>query len=690
MSSIDEEMIKEIRRRFDQEKQEVKKEQVRKRELQEARTKEEVAPKKKPPAPPAPKPPKKPPAPKGRRRRTVDEKAVRESVKKTLADLEIGRRRRRRRKTGVEEGEEVGEVARIQVSEFATVAELAGLLHVNPSEVISKCMDFGLMVTMNRRLDKDTIETVADEFGFAVEFVAEYGEEAVEGKEAEGRLAPRHPVVTIMGHVDHGKTRLLDYIRKSNVVAGEVGGITQHIGAYEVETAQGKTTFLDTPGHEAFSAMRARGAQATDLVVLVVAADEQVMPQTVEAIDHARAADVPIIVAINKMDLPTADPMRIKQGLAEHGIQVEEWGGKIVAVEVSAKTGEGVDKLLEMILLVAEMMELKADPSRRMRGVVVEARLEQGRGVVITTLVQQGTLRVGDPFVAGHCSGKVRALFDERGRTKNEAGPSSPVEVIGCSGVPQAGDSFTVFSDEREARDVSNKRKQQAREQSLQTQKRRSLQDIYAQIQSGEVPKLLLVVKGDVDGSVEALTDSLEKLSNEQVEVEVIRRGVGNISESDILLAAASDAVVIGFHVNADTRAAALAKREGVDIRFYQVIYEAVTDVQKAMEGLLEPELQQKVVGEVEVRQIFRIGRVGVVAGSYVRSGTVSRKSRIRLIREGHVIYEGRIASLRRFKDDVREVQAGYECGVVLDGFNDLQENDVLEVYEIEEIARKM
>ena len=687
MSSIDDKVIEEISRKFDEEKKTVQKEEDRKRELQSARTREAKKPD----------PPKKPQKKKrtretgkGRHRHVVDEKAVRASVKKTLADLEIGKKRRRRRKSQDEDAGVDENDTRIRLSEFATVGEIAAALDVSPSDVIKKCMDLGLMVTINRRLDKDTIEMVADEFEHEVELVSEYGTESETGEASEEQLVTRHPVVTIMGHVDHGKTSLLDYIRKANVIAGETGGITQHVGAYEVETPGGRITFLDTPGHEAFSAMRARGAQVTDMVVLVVAAEEQIMPQTVEAIDHARAAGVPILIAINKIDLPAADPMRIKQQLAERGLQAEEWGGDTVAVEVSAKTGEGIDKLLEMLLLMAEMMELKGDPKRRMRGVVVEARLEPGRGVVITVLVQAGTLRVGDPFVAGVFGGKVRALFDERGKRKKEAGLSSPVEILGCSGVPQAGDSFGVFSNDREVREISTKRKQQMKDQTLSSRRHMTLEDMYSMIQAGETPKLHLVIKGDVDGSVEALTDSLQKLSCEKVTVEVIHRNVGNISESDVLLAAASNALIIGFHTKADTKAAILAKEEGVNIRFYQIIYEAVSDVEKAMEGLLEPELRQKITGEVEVREIFKVGRVGVIAGSYVRSGTVSRTSKVRIHREDHVIYEGRIASLKRFKDDVKEVQSGYECGIILEDFNDIEKGDILEIFLIEEIARSL
>lgn len=723
MSSIDEERIDDIRKRFAEEKKEIEKEYDRKQELQQAAKKAKSAPvakaqpaPKAPAAKKAPEPVEKKPAPaastppkgpkaesapprrgarRNRRARVVDEKTVRESVKKTLANLDIGKRRRRRRKQSSDE-EFISEesAAKIRITEFATVSEMATALDIDPSELITKCISFGMMVTLNRRLDKDAIETLADEYGFSVEFISEYGQ-VVPGDDREdeaptGKELPRHPVVTIMGHVDHGKTSLLDHIRKSNIIAGEQGGITQHIGAYEVETSQGKISFLDTPGHAAFSAMRARGAQVTDIVVIVIAADDAVMPQTREAIDHAKAADVPIIIAINKMDRPDADAMRIKQQLADLGLQVEEWGGKIVAVELSAKTGDGIDTLLEAIVLEAEMLELNADPERRAVGTVVEARLEQGRGVVATILVQEGTLHLGDPFVAGTHAGKVRALFDERARTRKEAGPSSPIEVLGCSGVPQAGDSFTVYPGEKEAKELSARRRQQTREQSLRYQKRMSLDDLYAQIQSGGVQKLLAVIKADVDGSVEAVSEALTQLSTDEVQVEVIGKGVGSISESDVLLAAASNAIIIGFHTKADTGAAVLAEREGVDIRFYGIIYEVVDDLRNAMEGLLSPDLQQKVTGKIEVRQIFTIGRTTVVAGSHVISGTVYRNSRIRVLRDGHSIYEGRIGTLRRFKDDVREVKEGFECGIILDGFNDIKEMDILEAFQIEEVARKL
>ncbi|NNE07384.1 MAG: translation initiation factor IF-2, partial [Gemmatimonadetes bacterium] len=613
--------------------------------------------------------------------------------KKTLANLDIGKKKRRRKKMPTASAPVAPEeqVPTIQVTELATVAEVAAALDVDPSEVIAKCMELGLMVTMNRRLDKDIIETLADEFEHEVEFLSEYGEAMEEAEEVIlENLVERPPVVTIMGHVDHGKTSLLDYIRKTNVIAGEVGGITQHIGAYEVQTSGGSITFLDTPGHEAFSAMRARGAQVTDIVVLVVAADDQVMPQTIEAIDHAKAASVPVIVAINKMDRPEANPMRIKQQLAERGLQVEEWGGKIVAVEVSAQTGQNIDKLLEMLLLEAELLELKADPKARARGTVIESRLEPGRGVVTTTLVQNGTLKVGDPFIAGSNSGRVRALFDERGKPKKVAGPSSAVEILGASSAPQAGDSFTVFPSEKDAKDVAAKRQQQLREQSLRYQKRMSLEDLFDQIQAGGLQTLNIVLKGDVDGSVEAVSETLQKLSTTEVKVDVIHKGVGTISESDNLLAAASNAIIIGFHTKADTKAAKLAEKEGVDIRFYQIIYEAVDDIRLAMEGMLTPDSEESVTGRVEVRQIFRIGRSHVVAGSYVLSGTVSRNSRIRVIREDTKIYEGKIQTLKRFKDDAREVKEGFECGITLENFNDIAEGDILEAFVIKEVARKL
>lgn len=622
-----------------------------------------------------------------RRRRGPTREEVEESIRRTLATMEMGKARTRRHREKEEEKEGAEERKVLKVSEFTSVAELAEGMGVSPSEVITKCLQMGLMVTINQRLDMETLSMVADEFGYEVELMEEYeelGEEVHEGK-----LEPRPPVVTVMGHVDHGKTTLLDYIRKTNVVAGESGGITQHIGAYEVSVDGGKVTFLDTPGHEAFTAMRARGARVTDIVVLVVAADDGVQPQTVEAIDHARAAGVPIVVAINKIDLPTANPERVKRQLSEYGLIPEEWGGKTTMVEVSAKTGQGVDQLLEALCILGEMLELKANPDCRARGVVVEAKLDRGRGPVATVLVQEGTLHVGDPFVVGLYSGRVRALLDERGNPKESAGPSTPVQVLGIDGVPQAGDTFAVTETEAEAREISRRRQQRHREQEYRRARRTTLADLGRRIEEGEVKELRLIVKGDVDGSVEALSDSLMALENEKVKVQIIRKGVGAVSESDVLLASASDAVIVGFHVRPDQRARELASQEGVDVRTYNVIYEAVEDVKAAMSGLLPPERKEEILGTAEVRQTFRIPGVGIVAGCYVQSGLVRRGASVRVLRDNVVVHEGEIASLKRFKDDVREVQAGYECGVGIKDFQDLKVGDVLEVYQVVEVPRE-
>jgi len=650
-------------------------------------------------APPRPAPPRVI-EPRGMRRRdrkkkkVVDEKLVMESMRKTLASLDTGtRRRHRRREDG--NGEVAAEEAKtIRATEFITVAELANLMEVKPQEVIATCMRLGLMATINKRLDKDTIATIADEFGFAVDFQAEYAEdeETVEEAEiADERQLPRAPVVTIMGHVDHGKTSLLDYIRKTNVIAGEAGGITQHIGAYDVELPGGrKICFLDTPGHEAFTAMRARGAQVTDIVVLVVAADDRVMPQTIEAIDHAKAAGVPIVVAINKIDLPSARPDLVKQELASHGVIVEEYGGKAVCVEISAKKGTNVERLLEMLLLSADLLELKADPARRAKGVVLEARVEQGRGIVASVLVQQGTLRVSEAFVAGQHAGRVRAMFDERMRQVPLAGPSTPVEVLGWSGTPAAGDIFAAFEDEREARDLAFKRQALHREHEFRATKAIALTDIHAQLSRGELSELKLILKGDVDGSVEALSESLTKLSNAEVQIRIIRQAVGQVSESDVLLAAASEAIIVGFHTRVDTRARELAERERVEIRLYDIIYKAVEDVKSALEGLLKPELKEVVLGAAEVRQLFKLTKAGMVAGCMVTSGAISRTSKVRLVREGEAVWTGKIDALKRFKDDVREVATGYECGITLDGMNDIRVGDVIEAFTIEELARTL
>ncbi len=652
------------------------------------------------PIPPAPRPAPRTVDPRGGRRRdkkkkkVVDQKLVLESVRKTLASLDTGQTRRRHRRREDENGEIATEEQKvIRASEFITVAELANLMEVKPQEVIATCMRLGLMATINKRLDRDSLQTVADEFGFAVEFETEYGEDEGEAEEAESDegLTPRAPVVTVMGHVDHGKTSLLDYIRKTNVIAGEAGGITQHIGAYDVVLPNGrKICFLDTPGHEAFTAMRARGAQVTDIVVLVVAADDRVMPQTIEAIDHAKAAGVPIVVAINKIDLPGAKPDLVRQELSGHGVMVEEYGGQTVAVEISAKKGTNIERLLEMILLVSELLDLKADPDRRARGVVLEARVEQGRGVVASVLIQNGTLRNGDAFVAGQNHGRVRALFDERGHLVKSAGPSTPVEVLGWNGTPAAGDMLSTFEDEREARDIAFKRAALHREHEHRAMKSISLADIHSKMAAGELSELKLIIRGDVDGSVEALSESLGKLGSSEVAVRVIRQAVGQITESDVLLAAASGAIIVGFHTRPDPRARELAERERVEIRFYDIIYKAVEDVKQALEGMLKPELREVVLGTAEVRQVFRISKVGNIAGCRVASGSIPRTAKVRVLRDGQTIWTGRIDALKRFKEDVKEVQTGFECGISLDGYHDLKEGDLIESYTIEELARTL
>jgi translation initiation factor IF-2 len=652
------------------------------------------------PARPAP-PPSRPLDMRGPRRRerkkkkVVDEKLVIDSVRKTLASLDQGSTRRRHRRHDEETGEVAVEEARIlKVTEFMTVAELANLMEVKPQEVITTCMRLGLMATINKRLDKDSLVAVADEFGYGVEFVSDYGaEEAAdsEAADATGVQLPRAPVVTVMGHVDHGKTSLLDTIRKTNVIAGEAGGITQHIGAYDVELASGrKICFLDTPGHEAFTAMRARGAQVTDIVVLVVAADDRVMPQTVEAIDHAKAADVPIVVAINKMDLPGADPVRIKTELAKHGVVVEEFGGKNVCVEISAKKGTNIDKLLEMILLEADLLDLKADPARRARGVVLEARVEQGRGVVVSVLVQNGSLAVGEAFVAGQQYGRVRAMFDERGHNVKRAGPSTPVEVLGWGGTPAAGDLFAAFAEEREAREIAVKRQALHREHEFRAEKAISLTEFHTRLAQGETSELRLLIKGDVDGSVEALSESLTKLSTSEVRIHILRQAVGQITESDVLLAAASGAIVVGFHVRPDARVRELAEREKVEIRLYDIIYKAQEDVKLALEGMLKPDLKEVVLGSAEVRQVFRLSKGVIVAGCMVSTGKITRSEKVRLVRGDETIWTGRISALKRFKDDVKEVEKGFECGVTLDGYSEMQEGDRLESFKIEELARTL
>ncbi|MBF8294388.1 MAG: infB [Bacteroidetes bacterium] len=627
------------------------------------------------------------------------EKAIRETLAEMVDDSLGGRAAIRKRKKKEREEEELRLIEEkerdkmhIRVTEFVTVGELADLMRTSVAEVIQKCMSLGIMVSINQRLEKDTIQVVADEFGFQVVFESEFTSDVLyDAADDEAELKPRAPVVTIMGHVDHGKTSLLDYIRSSNVVAGEAGGITQHIGAYEVTLGEGKQiTFLDTPGHEAFTAMRARGAQVTDIVVLVVAADDSVMPQTVEAISHAQAASVPIVIAINKTDKADANPERIRQQLSEKGVLVEEWGGKYQAVELSAKTGKNVDQLMERILLEAEVLELKANPDRLARGVVIESELDKGKGIVATVLVQKGSLRIGDSFICGIWSGRARAMFDERGKRVEIAHPSQPVQLIGFDGIPQAGDDLVVLENEREAREISNKRQQLKREQDFRQRRMITLDDISKQIKEGQVKDLPIIVKGDVDGSVEALSDSLMKLSTGEVKVLVIHKGVGGISESDVLLAAASRAVIIGFHVRPNLNARRLAESEEVDIRLYNIIYDAINEVKSALEGMLAPSLTEQVLATVEVRDVFKISKVGTIAGCYMQDGKLVRNNKVRLVRDGLVVFDGTIASLKRFKEDVREVEQGFECGIGLEGFNDIKSGDTIEAYTIVETKRKL
>lgn len=633
----------------------------------------------------------------------IDEKEVKAAIKKTLLSMDdsvasgraSARKKKRREREAEEERrleEKNQEQKTIEVNEFIAVSELANLMGVPVSDVIQKFIELGLMVSINQRLDVDTITLVADEFGFDVKFQEEYTSEALEDFEDDPEtLELRPPIVTIMGHVDHGKTSLLDYIRRTNVVAGESGGITQHIGAYKVDVGNGKNiTFLDTPGHEAFTAMRARGAQLTDIVVLIIAADDAVMPQTIEAINHAQAASVPIVIAINKIDKPGANSDKIKQQLADRKILVEDWGGKYQCVEVSAKTGLNVDNLLEVILLEAELLDLKANPNRNARGTVVESELDKGRGITGTILVQKGTLKIGAPFVAGIYQGKVRAMFDERGNKVDEATPATPVLVLGFEGAPQAGDTFVVVESERQAREIGIKRQQLKREQDQKQVHHITLEEIGKQISIGGVKELPLIVKGDVDGSVEALSDSLMKLSNEEVVVRVIHKGVGGISESDVLLADASDAIIIGFHVRPHLNARKLAETQNVDIRLYNVIYDAINEVKAALEGLLSPVISEEVTATLEIRDTFKVPKIGTVAGCYVQEGKISRNSKVRLIREGIVIHTGEIASLKRFKDDVRDVDAGYECGLNIANYNDIKVGDVIEAYKIVETKKKL
>ena len=580
----------------------------------------------------------------------------------------------------------------IKISEFVTVAQLANLLNVVASQVIVKCMQLGLMVSINQRLDKDTVQLIVNDYGFEAEFLDDKAVQLLDEEEdVVENMIGRPPIVTIMGHVDHGKTSLLDFIRTENVVAGEAGGITQHIGAYHVDLPKrGRITFLDTPGHEAFTAMRARGATVTDIVILVVAADDSVMPQTIEAIAHAKAANSPIIVALNKMDKPDANPDRIKQQLSDHGVLIEEWGGKYQCVPISAKTGMNVDLLLETIILESELLELKADPQRKARGTVIESHVDKGKGNIATVIVQKGTLKIGDPFIAGMSAGRVRAMYDERGRIVNEAGPSIPVQLTGFDLLPNAGDIISVTQSESEAKQISSERQLNQREQQFRQVRHMTLDDISKQIQIGGVKELRLIIKGDFGGSVEALSDSLLKLSRTELNVRILHKGVGTITESDIMLASASDAIIIGFQVNVNTAASQLASSERVDVRLYNIIYDCINEIQLALEGLLDPDIKEEVTSTILVRQVFRISKVGSVAGCYVQSGKITRNDKIRILRDGLPIYKGTIHSLKRIKDDVREVDANYECGIVINGFNDFEENDIIEGYKLTEVKRTL
>lgn len=637
----------------------------------------------------------------------LSDKQIQDKIKDTLAKLSGGRKgssgvnrskyRREKRSAIAEANEErilqeQEDAKTLNVTEFISANDLASLINVSVNEIISTCMSLGMFISINQRLDAESITVIADEFGYDVDFSSSDDEIIVEeSKDTEQDRTDRAPIVTIMGHVDHGKTSLLDYIRSTKVTAGEAGGITQHIGAYDVTTEEGKKiTFLDTPGHEAFTAMRARGAKVTDVVIIVVAADDNVMPQTKEAINHAQVAGVPIVIAINKIDKPSANPEKIKEELSKINILVEDWGGKYQCQQISAKTGDGINDLLEKVLLEAELLELKANENKNAVGTVIEATLDKGRGYVTTILVQAGTLHVGDVLLAGSHYGKVKAMFDHRGVKLTNAGPSTPVQMLGLDGAPQAGDKFNVMDSEREAREIATKRGQINREQSIRTKKHITLDEIGRRLAIGSFKELNVIVKGDVDGSVEALSDSLLKLSTTEVQVNIIHKGVGQISESDVLLASASDAVIVGFQVRPSNGARRISEQEEIEIRLYSIIYDAINDVKDAMEGMLAPKVEETIIGNVEVRDVFKITKVGTVAGSYVTDGFIKRNSQIRLIRDGIVVHSGTVDQLRRFKEDVAEVRAGYECGISIKNFNDIQEGDIIEGFEEKEVKRKL
>jgi len=647
-------------------------------------------------------------SPKSKNRKNVPQKAeltpedIQKQVRENLAKLQStgknkGAKLRREKRQARKEQEEIDlikieeESKTIQVTEFVTTAEFAQLMDVQPTEVISACFSLGMMVTQNQRLDAETLSIVSEEFGFTIQFVgAEVQESILKVEDEEVDLIARAPIVTVMGHVDHGKTSLLDYIRKANVISGEAGGITQHVGAYEVNFNDKKITFLDTPGHEAFTAMRARGAQVTDVVIIVVAADDQVMPQTKEAISHAQAAGVPMVFAINKIDRESANADKIKEQLSEINILLEDWGGKYQSQEISAKTGLGINILLEKVLLEAELLDLKANPNKNATGTVIEASLDKGKGYLTTILVEAGTLKLGDYVLAGCYSGKVKALLDERDIKMNDAGPSTPAVLLGLNGAAQAGDKFNVMDDEREAKNIATKRMQLQREQGVRTQKHITLDEIGRRLALGDFKELNIIIKGDVDGSIEALSDSLQKLSTDSIFINIIHKSVGQISESDVMLAAASDAIIIGFQVRPSVNARKLAENEQIDIRLYSVIYNAIEELEKAMEGMLSPDIEEKVVCNIEIRETFKISKVGTIAGCYVLDGKMTRNTRLRLIRDGIVVYSGELATLKRFKDDVKEVSSGYECGLSIKNFNDIKVGDIIEGFEEVEIKRKL
>lgn len=633
----------------------------------------------------------------------ITDRDIQEQIKATLARLSggksksVARLKKAKRDTARGEAATAAESVSsekkvIKVTEFVTVNDLAKMIEVPVTQIISACMSLGMIVSINQRLDAETLSVVAEEFGCKVEFVSADVQEAIEEKpDSPEDLKPRPPIITVMGHVDHGKTSLLDYIRKTNVIAGEAGGITQHIGAYSVTLENNKKiTFLDTPGHEAFTAMRARGAKVTDVAIIVIAADDSIMPQTVEAINHAQAAGVPIVFAFNKMDKPGANADKIREQLSKMNILVEEWGGKYQTQEISAKTGMGVDALLEKVLIEAELLDLKANPDRKAKGTVIESSLDKGRGYIATVLVLNGTLRVGDVVLAGCYSGKVKAMFNERGQKMESAGPATPAMILGLSGAPQAGDQFHVMNDEREAREIANKRLQLQREQGIRTHKHITLDEIGRRLAIGNFKELNIIVKGDVDGSIEALADSLLKLSTSEIQVNVIHKSVGAITESDVMLASASNAIIVGFQVRPTLNARKLAEQEQIDIRLYSIIYDAINEIKSAMEGMLAPEYEEKTVCNVEVREIFKIPKVGTVAGCMVQDGKITRNTKIRIIRNGIVVYTGELASLKRFKDDVKEVSAGFECGLSIANFNDIKVGDIIEGYEQVAVKRTL